>query len=260
MTVGGIDSVSCTDVPGKIQDLTVEKNIINTQLEQVRSELRSLSGQKSELDISSQQIQKEKERLTLFEHDFFKETKFDHADELRTSIQRISLNLIDLQEKITNSTNFIRNRLMNRKVRILEKLKEENTSLLTQYNEALNTENTKVQNKEGALSKASETLVQEIAQKENSRQNYETVLQQLETLQAQLINKSTICAQSVTQSAVSNGSTNTPQHENGAAQTEQANQVEQQAATSVANTPEAGASAVVVTNTPVVSETVTTNT
>ena len=149
---------------------------------------------------------------------------------------------------------------MNRKVRILEKLKEENTSLLTQYNEALNTENTKVQNKEGALSKASETLVQEIAQKENSRQNYETVLQQLETLQAQLINKSTICAQSVTQSAVSNGSTNTPQHENGAAQTEQANQVEQQAATSVANTPEAGASAVVVTNTPVVSETVTTNT
>lgn len=260
MTAGGIDSISCTDVPGKIQDLTAENNIIHTQLEQVRSELRSLNGQKSELDISSQQIQKEKERLTLFEHDFFKETKFDHADELRTSIQRISLNLIDLQERITNSTNFIRNRLMNRKVRILEKLKEENTSLLTQYNEALNIENTKVQNKEGALSKASETLVQEIAQKENSRQNYETALQQLETLQAQLINKGTICAQSVTQSAVSNGSTNTPQNENSAAQTEQVNQAEQQAATSVANTPETGASAVVVTNTPVVSETVTTNT
>lgn len=241
MTAGGIDSVSCADVPGKIQDLTIEKNIIHTQLEQVRAELRSLSGQKSELDISSQQIQKEKERLTLFEHDFFKETKFDHADELRTSIQRISLNLIDLQEKITKSTNFVRNRLMNRKVRILEKLKEENTLLLNQYTEALNTENTKVQNKEGSLNKASETLIQEIAQKENSRQNYEAALQQLETLQTQLINKSTTCAQPVIQ-------------------TEQANQTEQQAATSVTNTSEAGASAVVVTNTPVVSETVTTNT
>lgn len=260
MTAGGIDSISCTDVPGKIQDLTAEKNIIHTQLEQVRSELRSLNGQKSELDISSQQIQKEKERLTLFEHDFFKETKFDNADELRTSIQRISLNLIDLQEKITKSTNFVRNRLMNRKVRILEKLKEENTLLLNQYTEALNTENTKVQNKEGSLNKASETLIQEIAQKENSRQNYEAALEQLETLQTQLINKSTTCAQPVTQSTVSNTSTNNPQNENGATQTEQTNQAGQQAATSVTNTSEAGASAVVVTNTPVVSETVTTNT
>ena len=90
--------MSCGDVPAKIQEVTIEKNVINTQLERIRTELRSLSGKKSELDISQKQIEAEKSRLTDFENDFFKETQFENADELRTSIQKIALNIVDLKE------------------------------------------------------------------------------------------------------------------------------------------------------------------
>ena len=201
--------VSCIDVPAKIQEVTIEKNVINTQLEQIRTELRSLSGKKSELDISQKQIEEEKSRLTNFENNFFKETQFENADELRTSIQKIALNAVDLKQRVANSTNFIKNRLLNRKIRILENRQEKNSVLLSEYTSALNTENAKIENKQSEDSAEKKNLIEQVAQKENSRKNYEDALTQLQTLQTGLNAKKDRCTEQSIQLPLNSTQTNT---------------------------------------------------
>lgn len=65
-----------------MREVEAEKSILEQYISQLQKDIRNLAQKKIDMNITSEQVQSEKDRLAAFEESFFRKTQFKNAQKL----------------------------------------------------------------------------------------------------------------------------------------------------------------------------------